>query len=411
MLIVAGLLVVLITLLEVLLLRSLPMGAGAVLALAVGNSVIAAVVGYFVLASVRVDRGGPASTRAMRVVGDTLPLLRQGLNPESAAKAARVMTTLDGVDAVIVADPSGILAMEGAAARRLDPRAVQAELAAAMDGHRHRLARLDGRILAVALLRSRGEVLGSLALVSEMGSAPAHGRELVRIARVLADLLSTQAELGQMDRQAQLVAEAELNALRAQINPHFLFNALNTIISYSREDPETTRRLLHRLAELFRGSMQSSGQMLPFADEYQQITNYLFIEQARFRDRLHVVYDIDPQVLRILIPALSVQTLVENAVRHGLSPKKSAGTLTLVGRLDFIAMRMVIEVRDDGVGMDPARIPDLLRPRREGGRGGRGLGLANINERLRRLYGEGCRLQIESSPNKGTRVVMRIPMR
>ncbi|MFZ5824584.1 MAG: sensor histidine kinase [Bacillota bacterium] len=411
MLIVAGLLVVLITLLEALLLLSLPGSTAAVGALAVGNSVIAGVVGYFVLASVRVDRGGPFSTRAMRVVGDTLPLLRQGLNPETAAKAARVMTTLDGVDAVVVADPSGILAMEGAASKRLDGRAVQAELTAAMDVNRHRLARVDGRILAVAPLRSRGEVLGSLALVSETSSPPAYGRELVRIARVLADLLSTHAELGQMDRQAQLVAEAELNALRAQINPHFLFNALNTIISYSREDPETTRRLLHRLAELFRGSMQSSGQMVPFADEYEQIKNYLFIEQARFRDKLHVVYDIDPQVLRILVPALSVQTLVENAVRHGLSPKRGTGTLTLVGRLDFIAMRMVIEVKDDGVGMDPERIPELLRPRRERGRGGRGLGLANINERLRRIYGEGCRLQIESSPGKGTTVLMRIPMR
>ncbi|MFZ5814635.1 MAG: sensor histidine kinase [Bacillota bacterium] len=411
MLIIATLLVVLITLLEVLLLPSLQsMGAATVVVVA-ANGLVAGVAGYFVLVAIQGPRGRPSSTRAMRVVGDTLPLLRQGLNPETAAKAARVMSSLEGVHCVIIADRSGILALEGSAARQIDREALSAPLAAVLDGGRPHLTRLDGRVMALSPLHSRGELLGALALVSDPGSLAA-GRELAQMTRVLAQLLSTQAELGQMDRQAQLVAEAELNALRAQINPHFLFNALNTIISYSRDDPETTRRLLHRLADLFRGSMQSSGQMLPFADEFEQVKNYLYIEQARFRERLRVVYDIDPQVLGVMVPALAVQTLVENAVRHGLSPKQGPGTLTLVGRLDFIAMRAVIEVRDDGVGMDPARLPELLRPRQgRAGGGGHGLGLANINERLRRLYGNDCRLRIRSSPGKGTSVVMRIPMR
>lgn len=410
--VIAGLLVLLITLLEALVLPSLQ-APWAALALAAANGVMAGVVGYFVFASIQVPRGGSgaSSTQAMRVVGDTLPLLRQGLNPETASKAARVMATLEGVRAVVIADRSELLALEGDVARQLDQHSLQAELAVAVEDRRPRLARLDGRVVAVALLRSRGEVLGSLALVGDAALSLTAGRELARMARVLAELLSTQAELGQMDRQAQLVAEAELNALRAQINPHFLFNALNTMISYSREDPETTRRLLHRLADLFRGSMQSSGQMVPFADEYEQIKNYLFIEQARFRDRLHVVYDIDPQVLKVLVPALSVQTLVENAVRHGLTPKKGPGAITLKGRLDFIAMRAVIEVRDDGVGMDPARIPTLLMPRQAPARSSRSMGLANVNERLRRLYGDTCRLRIESAPEKGTTVIMRIPMR
>lgn len=413
MLVVAGLLVVLITLLEALLLLSLqPMGAAAVVAVGASNALTAGVVGYFVFAGIQVPRDGPSSTRAMQVVGDTLPLLRQGLNPETAAKAARVMTSLEGVRGVIVTDQGQILAMEGEAVHRLDRDSLTGQIFAAIKAKQARLTRVDSRVLAISLLRSRGEVLGALGLVGDPGISMASGRELAHITRVLAQLLSTQAELGQMDRQAQLVAEAELNALRAQINPHFLFNALNTIISYSRDDPETTRRLLHRLADLFRGSMQSSGQTIPFADEFEQIKNYLFIEQARFRDRLHVVYDIDPQVLRVLVPALSVQTLVENVVRHGLTLKSGPGTLTLVGRLDFIAMRAVIAVHDDGVGMDPARIPELLgRGTHTGGGRGRGLGLANINERLRRLYGDGCRLRIESSPGKGTSVTMRIPMR
>jgi two-component system LytT family sensor kinase len=413
MLIVAGLAVVLITLLEALILPSLhPTGLAEVLIVAGANMAIAALVGYFVLASIRVPRAGaPSSAQAMRVVGDTLPLLRRGLNPETAAKAARVISTFEGLRAAVIADRAEILAAEGEVAGLLDRTTLMSRMAEAMEARRPRLVRLGGRPVAIALLRSRGETLGALGLVSDPVLSLTGGRDLARFAAVLAQLLSTQAELGQMDRQAQLVAEAELNALRAQINPHFLFNALNTIISYSREDPETTRRLLLRLADLFRGSMQSSGQMVPFADEYEQVKNYLFIEQARFREKLQVVYDIDPQVLKLLVPALSVQTLVENAVRHGLSPKRGPGTLTVTGRLDFVIMRAIIQVRDDGVGMDPGRIPELLQPRPAGHRGDHGLGLANINERLRRLYGETCRLQIESTPGRGTAVTMQIPMR
>lgn len=412
MLIVAGLLVVLVTALEALILPSLqPFGWTALLAVGGANLAMAALVGYFVFASIRVPRPGTAPTSAMRVVGDTLPLLRQGFTPDTAVRAARVMTTFDGVRAVIIADTRGILATEGDAVRSLDRTALMGRLSEAMANRRNRLVKVSGSPVAIALMRSRNEVMGALALAGAPEISLLGERELTRFAGVLAQLLATQAELGQMDRQAQLVAEAELNALRAQINPHFLFNALNTIISYSREDPETTRRLLLRLADLFRGTMQSSGQMLSFADEYEQIKNYLFIEQARFRDKLQVVYDIDPQVLKILVPALSVQTLVENAVRHGISPKQGPGTVTLSGRLDFLSMRVVIEVKDDGVGIESDQIPELLKPRQTRHKGQHGLGLANVNERLRRLYGEGCRLEMESGPGKGTRVSMRIPMR
>ncbi|HLN61988.1 MAG TPA: histidine kinase [Symbiobacteriaceae bacterium] len=410
MLLVALLLVITITVLEALVLLLLqPFGTNAVLVLCLGNATVAAVVSYFVFASIRTVR--PSSARAMRVVGDTLPLLRRGLNPETTARAARVMATFDSVRAVLIADRTGILAAAGDVTGPLDRDLLHSRLAEAMESRRHRLGDVGGRPMAIALLRSRSEVLGALGLVGDEGGGLAQGRELARLAGVLAQLLSTQVELGQADRQAQLVAEAELNTLRAQINPHFLFNALNTIIAYSREDPATTRRLLQRLADLFRNSMQSSGQMIPLGDEYEQIKNYLYIEQARFRDKLHVVYDIDPQVLKVLVPALSLQTLVENAVRHGLSKKAGSGTLTLRGRLDFLAMRAVITVADDGVGMDPAVIPDLLAPRQRRPRGEGGLGLANVNERLRRLYGDSCRLQIDSSPGKGTTVTMRIPMR
>lgn len=414
MLTVAGLLALIITLLEILILHALePLSTTALLVTVGCNLGIVGIVGYFVFAAIRVPRpSSPSSAEAIRVVGDTLPLLRRGLNPKTAAQAARVMATLEGIVAVVIADKNEILAAEGPFAAALDRNALHAQMNKVMESRRGRIIKMGGYPVAVSTLNTQGKVLGSLGLVTEPSHYLAGKRELSGFTAVLGQLLSMQVELGQMDRQAQLVAEAELNALRAQINPHFLFNALNTIISYSRDDPQTTRRLLQRLADLFRGSMQSSGQMIPFADEYEQIKNYLYIEQARFRDRLNVIYDIDPQVLKIEIPALSVQPLVENAVRHGLTPKKGSGTLIVKAQVDFLAMRVAIRVSDDGMGIDPAQIPELLKPRvgRRRGEGG-GLGLANINERLRRLYGEGFSLHIQSTPSTGTNVTLRIPMR
>ncbi|MDR7461696.1 MAG: histidine kinase, partial [Armatimonadota bacterium] len=223
-----------------------------------------------------------------------------------------------------------------------------------------------------------------------------------------------QLELAHMDQQARLAAEAELRALRAQINPHFFFNTLNTVVSYLRDDPETARRLLLRLADLFRMNMELQGQIIPFADEYQYIRDYLFIEQARFRDRLRVVYDIDPQVLKVGVPALSVQPIVENAVRHGIGPKNGPGTVEIRARLDLLTLRVHVVVRDDGVGMPPERVAEVLAARSGNGdrrSGRRGVGLANVAERLRRLYGDAYSLQIDSTPGKGTTVHLRLPLR
>ncbi|HYG59875.1 MAG TPA: histidine kinase [Symbiobacteriaceae bacterium] len=413
MLVVASLLVVVVTLLEVLILQSLrSISAPGLLLVLASNASIFGIMGYFVFAAIRVPRPAePPSSHAMGVVVDTLPLLRRGLNAESAAQVAGVMATFEGVAAVAIADSGGVLACEGRVAPVLDQALIHRYSVDVMNSARSRAAKLNGYPAVIAALQSQGKSFGAIGLVGKPDSVLGGERELRRFATVLAQLVSMQAELGQLDRQTQLVTEAELNALRAQINPHFLFNALNTIISYSRDDPQTTRRLLVRLADLFRGSMQSSGQTIPFADEYEQIKNYLYIEQARFRDKLKVVYDLDPQVLKIEVPAISVQPLVENAVRHGLSPKTGPGTLRLKAWVDFLAMRVVIEVADDGVGMDPARIAELLKPRPGGHRGRNGLGLSNINERLRRLYGETYSLVIKSSPGQGTNVTLRIPMR
>lgn len=418
MLRIAGAAVALVTLVEALLLYPALKAAGPATAVVVvaTNFTLAFLVGYLVFNSVSLaTRGGQPPPGALRIVQDTLPVLRQGLNRETAAKTAEIMSQHQGALAVMVTDREQVLALAGYWENTAWKDTVHQAARQAMKQGGTRVVRVAGAsahggpgVSAVlAPLRVKQEVVGCLALMAQV--KPPEGEDLRRSAEIFAQFLSMQIELGQLDRQAQLAAEAELNALRAQINPHFLFNTLNTIVSYSRDDPEMTRRLLLRLADLFRSTMQLNGQILPFAEEYQHVRNYLFIEQARHRDKLKVVYDIDPQVLKVGIPALSVQPLVENAVRHGVGPKQAPGTVQVRARLDFLNMRVEIMVQDDGVGIPPDRIPDLLRPR-AGGRG-RGVGLSNINERLKRLYGDSFHLRIESRPGHGTRVQFRIPMR
>ncbi len=403
----AGLLTVLETIVLYSLLRTDPVSLAASLALF--NAVLAVVVGRLSVAQVGYARG----RRGLPRLPAPLPVLRDGLNRDTAQQTADLLARLEGVRAVAVADRQEVLAVSGPEAGdgTLVGHMEQVVAAARTQARAHRRS-VPGGVVVGYPLAHRREVLGALALVLAP-ECPAV-EDVCRSAELFARFLAMQLELVHMDQQARLAAEAELRALRAQINPHFFFNTLNTVVSYLRDDPETARRILLRLADLFRMNMELQGQIIPFADEYQYIRDYLFIEQARFRDRLRVVYDIDPQVLKVGVPALSVQPIVENAVRHGIGPKNGPGTVEIRARLDLLTLRVHVVVRDDGVGMPPERVAEVLAARGGNGdrrSGRRGVGLANVAERLRRLYGDAYGLQIDSAPGKGTTVHLRLPMR
>ncbi len=400
----AGLLTLLETVVLYSLVRADPLSLVVILGLF--NAVLTVMVGHLSIAHVGYHR--PRRWMGLPFL-EPLPLLREGLNREAAQEAVRMLTRLEGVRGVALANREELLAREGLE----DPdvlASMEEALRQAREERRPQWRRVGDVVLVAAPLLHRRGALGALGFA--VGRDGSSVEDVSRAAEVFARFLAMQLELAEMEQQARLAAEAELRALRAQINPHFFFNTLNTVISYMRDDPETARRLLLRLADLFRMNMQLQGQIIPFADEYQYIRNYLFIEQARFRDRLRVVYDIDPQVLKIGVPALSVQPLVENAVRHGIAPKNGPGTVEIRARLDLLTLRVHITVRDDGVGMSRERVAELLEGRPgEGTRSRRGVGLANVLERLRRLYGDAYSLEIDSAPGRGTTVHLRLPMR
>jgi signal transduction histidine kinase len=199
----------------------------------------------------------------------------------------------------------------------------------------------------------------------------------------------------------ELAATAQLSALRAQINPHFLFNSLNSIAQLIRVDPDRAEACVERLAAMFRYVLRHGEKdFVPLAEELEMARAYLDIERARFGDRLQVETHIDPPSLQHLIPNLILQPLVENAVKHGLSRKRGGGTV----RIDAIVTDGCLQliVGDDGLGMPEAALARVYE---------RGIGLRNLRDRLERLYGPAHLPEITSEAGAGTEVRLRLPLR
>jgi signal transduction histidine kinase len=199
----------------------------------------------------------------------------------------------------------------------------------------------------------------------------------------------------------ELAATAQLAALRAQINPHFLFNSLNSIAQLIHTDPDKAEACVERLADLFRYVLRRAEQeFVPLSEELEMAQAYLDIERARFGDRLQVETRVDPQSLRQLIPNLILQPLVENAIKHGLSQKRGTGTIRIDARVDDGLLTLAVV--DDGLGMAGPALAGVYE---------RGVGLRNLRDRLARLYGPTHLPEITSAPGGGTRVRLRLPVR
>ena len=204
-----------------------------------------------------------------------------------------------------------------------------------------------------------------------------------------------------LEEQKRLLLEARLDALQRQINPHFLFNTLNSIASLARMKPELAREMTVKLANILRALLKDHDTYVPLRDELSFTDDYLDIEVVRFgSEKLRVEKDIDPRTLAVLVPSILLQPLIENSIKHGLEPRLSGGTVTLRSRLEKDSL--LIEVSDDGVGMGNKPTSGLRRT-------GAGIGMKNVQERLEVLYGNRARFSIVSNPGRGTLVSIEIP--
>jgi two-component system LytT family sensor kinase len=205
-----------------------------------------------------------------------------------------------------------------------------------------------------------------------------------------------------LEEQKRLLLEARLDALQRQINPHFLFNTLNSIASLVRFRPEQARELIVKLANILRKMLSEHDAFVPFREEIATTDDYLSIEIARFgAEKLSVAREIDPATLEIPVPSMLLQPLVENSIKHGLEPRIAGGAITLRSRLE--QGRLIIEVEDDGVGIAPGRAHT------SGVLQGNGIGMRNVRERLEVLYGDAALFDVTSRPGRGTKVTLAFP--
>jgi two-component system LytT family sensor kinase len=207
-----------------------------------------------------------------------------------------------------------------------------------------------------------------------------------------------------LEEQERLLLNARMEALQNQINPHFLFNTLNSVSSLVRFDPDTARGMILKLANILRRLLSSSEAFVPLREEMEFIDDYLDIEVVRFgQDKLHVVKQLDTASLNAMVPSMLLQPLVENSIKHGLSSKIEGGSIYLRSRLS--ESHLIIEVEDDGVGMGAANLVE-----KPTGLGGTGIGMANVAERLKVLYGDTARMTIDSHAGIGTLIRLRLPI-
>lgn len=206
-----------------------------------------------------------------------------------------------------------------------------------------------------------------------------------------------------LENKERLLVQARLSALSAQINPHFLFNTLNTVSSLIRTNPDKARQVVYKLSNILRRLLRKTDNFAPLRDELAFIDDYLSIEMARFGEKLKFVREIDERTLDCQIPAMLLQPLIENSIKHGLASKIGGGTITLVSGFDRApeGLRLTLSVADDGVGIEDARLASILEHP--------GIGVSNVNERLQVLFGANYRLSITSQPGEGTRTLIEIP--
>jgi len=221
---------------------------------------------------------------------------------------------------------------------------------------------------------------------------------LMSVAAPLKIWNNTRIEMN-LERHQQLLLKARMDALSSQINPHFLFNTLNTVSALIRFDPDSARGVVLKLSNILRRLLRKHETFVPLREELQFIDDYLDIEVARFgKDNLDIVKHIDEAALESFVPSMLLQPMVENCLKHGLAPKLGGGKIEL--RTTNRDGRLLIEIADNGVGISEEKLPHVYVE---------GIGLSNVRERLRVLYGTDFHLDIASRPGEGTVIRIEIP--
>lgn len=361
--------------------------------------------------------GALQAQKTLRIADQTLGYLRKGINPYSAQAVCQILHNEVQTDAVSMTNQTEILAHIGIGDDHHRPESpIQTQvtkdvlksgkLVVANDETIHcRQTNCPLGAAVIAPLKQRGETIGTLKFYFKSE------KEITNVAMELisglSNLLGNQLEIAEADKAYQLAKEAEVKALQAQISPHFLFNTMNVITSLVRIDPIKARMLLVSLSHFLRQNLNATTVTITSLEqELRHVKAYLAIEEARFVEKLKVTYDIADEALLVKIPPLTLQPIVENAVKHGIQNMDHGCHIHIA--IHKVPAATVVVVEDNGEGMSQDRI-DQLGKQMIDSEIGSGIALYNVNRRLTMMFGEKASLQIESKPGTGTKITFWIP--
>lgn len=366
-----------------------------------------------------------ATERTLAIASETLRSCNHGLTPDNAARICRLLLPETAAVGIAVTNTKKVLAYEGkhgvgtpVGSENTVPtlevlESKRMETFVSMDDGDQTTSRFSlvqnrsGQTFGIIVpLLVQDEPMGTIKLYYHSGTDI--DRTQLAIAKGFGELLSTQLSSYELDRQAELLARAEVKALQAQINPHFLFNTLNTIASLTRTDPTKARDLLREFSIFYRRTLEGSDQLIPLSRELEQTRRYLKIEKARFgEDRIVEEEFVEPGCESLPVPSFLVQPIVENSVRHAM---REEGALHIDIHVAVDGNDVLVAVADDGLGMDQQTADKLLaaasKPSSE--EKGTGIALKNVAERVERFYGAGSGVEIISKPGEGTCVTLRL---
>ncbi|MFZ3388838.1 sensor histidine kinase [Buttiauxella gaviniae] len=349
------------------------------------------------------------SATALKVAASTEGILRGGFNQENSMKVAQVLHLELDIGAVAITDHEKLLAFTGIGADHHLPgspisseytwQAIERGEVVYADGNEvpyrcslHPHCKL-GSTLVIPLYGENSRVIGTIKLYE------AKNRLFSSINRTLgegiAQLLSAQILAGQYERQKQMLTQSEIKLLHAQVNPHFLFNALNTLVAVIRRDNEQACQLVQYLSTFFRKNLKRPSEIVTLADEIEHVNAYLQIEQARFQSRLRVQLNVPQALSQVQLPAFTLQPIVENAIKHGTSQLLGVGEVTVNACQNGEYLQLSIE---DNAGLYQEKNTSS------------GLGMSLVDKRLRARYGDDCGIKVDSESDRFTRITLRLPL-
>lgn len=356
-----------------------------------------------IIKRIKVEYARTGAIQAQRVLAiskQTLFYMRMGLNKNTADNIVKIIYEIGILQGVFITDKKALLAYCG---ESLSENLLINNLSSVFSQKSYKVIKFkdnfkDEVFYCVPLIINENEFEGILGL--KVKSEKDLDSYFIEFCQELGSLLSTQIELYKLNKLAEGVQAAELKALRAQIHPHFFFNALNTISCFCRTDPMKAKDLILDLSNYFRKTLKRDEDFVTLKEEIELIQSYLHIEQARFGPRLKVYFNIPEEILNFKIPVFLLQPLVENSIKHGIHDKKDGGCVFI--NAENTSENIIFEVSDTGIGMKPQKYEEVITK-------WPGIGLKNVNDRLILLYGPQYAVDIKSIYNEGTQIKIIIP--